>query len=367
MTPKIGDTVRYLNSTGGGKVVKISGNIAYVDEDGFETPVLLRECVVVAAAGAPTPRAGVFTPVERPAEPSPSPAPAAAAPEPEPAPEPIVETEGGDVLNIVLGFEPTDIKNLSQSSFDAYIVNDSNYWADYMIATRADGDTRWTMRAHGAAEPNMQVFAFSFSHSDLPEMDSMAVFISPYKTDRPFELKEPLLQEFSLDTTRFARRHCFAPGEYFDNPAIALDIVRDDRPARRAPKVDAKQLEKAMREKRRADRPASRPAPKTSERNGIVEVDLHAHELFDDLRGMSNADILNAQIDRFRDVMDRYARRAGTKIVFIHGKGNGVLREAIIKELNHRYKGHDVQDASFREYGFGATQVTIRPNAAARR
>jgi hypothetical protein len=31
-----------------------------------------------------------------------------------------------------------------------------------------------------------------------------------------------------------------------------------------------------------------------------------------------------------------------------------------MKELNYRYKGHDVQDASFREYGYGATQITIR-------
>lgn len=30
-----------------------------------------------------------------------------------------------------------------------------------------------------------------------------------------------------------------------------------------------------------------------------------------------------------------------------------------MKELRHRYKTCQVQDASFREYGFGATQVTI--------
>ena len=52
MTPKIGDTVRYLNAVGGGIIVKIAGNMAYVDEDGFETPVLLRECVVVAPPGS---------------------------------------------------------------------------------------------------------------------------------------------------------------------------------------------------------------------------------------------------------------------------------------------------------------------------
>ena len=29
---KIGDTVRFLNSVGGGKVVKIDGNLVYVEE-----------------------------------------------------------------------------------------------------------------------------------------------------------------------------------------------------------------------------------------------------------------------------------------------------------------------------------------------
>ena len=75
---------------------------------------------------------------------------------------------------------------------------------------------------------------------------------------------------------------------------------------------------------------------------------------------MSTADILNYQIDTFRRIMDQNLRNKGMKIVFIHGKGEGVLRQALNKELNYRYKTHDVQDASFREYGYGATQVTIR-------
>ena len=52
--------------------------------------------------------------------------------------------------------------------------------------------------------------------------------------------------------------------------------------------------------------------------------------------------------------------KKGQKIVFIHGKGEGVLRAAIIHELNYRYKQYPHQDASFREYGYGATQITIR-------
>ena len=49
---KIGDIVRFLSSTGGGRIVKIDGQIAHVEEeDGCVTPVLLKELVVVRAAG----------------------------------------------------------------------------------------------------------------------------------------------------------------------------------------------------------------------------------------------------------------------------------------------------------------------------
>lgn len=362
MTPGIGDTVRFLNTTGGGKIVKITGNIAYVDEDGFETPVLLRECVVVAPAGAQEPRRDTMqSPRAAGIEPD-GPAPRhTAAPTPEDEEEP-AETEGGDVLNVVLGFEPTDLRNLSRSSFDAYIVNDSNYLLDYSVMTRADEDELWTLRHRGTAEPNMQVFAFEFGRADLPSMDRIAVQLTACKTGgRMFALKPAVQMETRLDTTRFARLHCFGRNEYFDTPVIAVDIVRDDRVARPA-RIDADALRRAIDEKRRADRPVRRAsrhaaAPKAGD---IVEIDLHASELLDDLRGLSSADILNAQVDRFRSEMDRHLRIPGVKLVFIHGKGNGVLREALMKELSHRYKGHDVQDASFREYGFGATQVTIR-------
>ena len=59
-------------------------------------------------------------------------------------------------------------------------------------------------------------------------------------------------------------------------------------------------------------------------------------------------------------IRDSYKTNKGQKIIFIHGKGEGVLRQAIIHELNYKYKHFQYQDASFQEYGYGATQVTIR-------
>ena len=75
---------------------------------------------------------------------------------------------------------------------------------------------------------------------------------------------------------------------------------------------------------------------------------------------MSASDILNYQLDVFRRTLKEYAKKRGQRIVFIHGKGEGVLRKALVNELQYRYKQYSYQDASFREYGYGATQVTIK-------
>ncbi len=69
--------------------------------------------------------------------------------------------------------------------------------------------------------------------------------------------------------------------------------------------------------------------------------------------------MLQAQLAEARRVLDENARNKGQRIVLIHGKGEGVLRKAILDMLRLQYKNYEVQDASFREYGFGATQVTI--------
>lgn len=359
MQLKAGDTVRYLNAVGGGVVVRVQGDIAYVDEDGFETPVLARECVVVG------PTTKFNNPVPAPKKPQ-APAPAAKAKVDAPTPTalPVIETNTGNTLNMVLGFEASDLKALSRSTFDAYFVNDSNYYIYVSVATRATDAAEWTPRYDGLIEPNIQEFLFEVEPAMLADMDRVAVQYVAFKRGKAFAAKQPGFVELKVDTTKFAKLHCFRPNEYFDVPVIAFDIVANDRQAEPEPEMKPEKIARRMVEKkdvpeghRKVSKPAARP--------DVIEVDLHIDNLVDTTAGLSTADMLNLQIDRFCKVMDENVRYPGRKIVFIHGKGEGVLRQAIMKELNHRYKGHDVQDASFREYGFGATQVTIRATSGA--
>ena len=91
----------------------------------------------------------------------------------------------------------------------------------------------------------------------------------------------------------------------------------------------------------------------------IIEVDLHAHALLDSTDGLSATEIKDYQMKVFREKMNEYLRDKGRRIVFIHGNGDGVLRKAILTEMKYSYKTCRHQDASFQQYGFGATMVTI--------
>ncbi|MDE6395643.1 MAG: DUF2027 domain-containing protein [Muribaculaceae bacterium] len=362
---KIGDIVRYLNDVGGGRIVRIKDNMAWVDDDGFETPVLLKECVVVRKAEdvAKEKEAEKPTVAVKPAPPKVTPT-KATDPEPE-VPEDI-ETDGGDKLNIVLGFEPSDIKRLSTTDFDASLINDSNYFIYFSLSSRRDENEGWTVRYAGHVEPNTELWLGTYLRDDVTRFDRLMFQYIAFKRSKEFEAKEPGSAEIKVDTTKFFKLHCFKPNTYFENEVLAFELVKKDVPAGHEPAVEPAQLAEKMvtsNKPRRPERKSVKRLPINAGqivRDGIIEVDLHINELLDNSNGMSPAEILNYQIDRFREIMDFNLKNFGQKIVFIHGKGEGVLRQAVLKELNNRYKGHDVQDASFQEYGFGATQVTIR-------
>ena len=348
---KVGDKVRFLNSVGGGTVVKISKDIAYVEEeDGFETPVLVHECVVIEAAAPKR-----VSPVT--AAPTPQPA-AVQRPEEKEEEIEIAETPEGERLNLSLAFLPVNEKSLTTTRFDAYLINDSNYFLFFTLLNRTEKG--WHTRHSGIVEPNIKLHLEEFGAESLNDLERLCIQAVAFKKEKPFDLKNAVSVEHRLDTVKFYKLHSFRENDYFDENALILPVVRNDVPERRF-EPDAAALEAALRSKKNIDRPQSASAPrKPNKTHEPVVVDLHIHELLDSTAGLSNSDMLNYQLDKFRETLDAYKNTIGQKIIFIHGKGEGVLRKAILNELHTKYRQHDYQDASFREYGFGATQVTIR-------
>lgn len=118
-----------------------------------------------------------------------------------------------------------------------------------------------------------------------------------------------------------------------------------------------------LEEKRKRDRNrplAERQGGKRALRpeEGVMEVDLHLHELVDNERGMSDGEKLQLQISYFERMLTTAIRERKRKLIVIHGVGEGVLREEVRKVLQY-YEHLRFDDADPRRYGHGATAVEL--------
>lgn len=365
---KIGDKVRFLNEIGGGIVKGFRGKdiVLVEDADGFDIPMPMRECVVIDTDDynmtRPVPKATPKKAEEKPVRSSISHSVQEES-EMQRLSKPQVsvyrqpEMRGGDILNVFLAFVPEDIKAVSTTPFESYLVNDSNYYLYYTYLC-AEGKA-WNVRSNGIVEPNTKLLLEEFEKVELNDREHVAVQFIAFKEDRSFALKPAVSVELRIDTVKFYKLHTFQESEFFETPALIYDIVKDDVPTKQV-YVSAEDLQSALLQKKTEDKSKSQPIVKRSGQNGIIEIDLHIGELLDDIKGMSNSEILNYQLDKFREVLEQYKNKREQRIVFIHGKGDGVLRKALLEELKRKYPNFRHQDASFQEYGFGATMVTIK-------
>ncbi len=362
---QIGDKVRFLFETGGGIVKGFQGKdiVLVEDENGFSIPMLIRECVVIDTNEYNFEKKTVAPKEEE----SKKPAKTTVTPlrdeeddfEPEVTYRPMERREG-EKLNVALAFVPIDIKQISTTIFEAYLVNDSNYYLSYLYASPAAGGMK--LRTQGIIEPNTKLFIEEFGREQLGELERVNLQLIAFKMEKNYMKKTAVDVELRIDTVKFYKLHTFnADNPFFDEPALIYDIVRDDRPVHQV-YVEADDLKEALLQKKKEDsRPHQTPHPARKQKaDNTIEIDLHIHELLDNTNGMSNGDMLNYQLDVFRKTMDEYRGKKNQRLVFIHGKGEGVLRNALLKELKSKYGSCISQDASFREYGFGALLIIIK-------
>lgn len=379
---KIGDKVRFLSEVGGGRVSGFQGKdiVLVEDEDGFEIPTSVHDVVVVeqddyamgkmisakmeaqqkaeehAATELHQDSRSIMSILNDHDEQTDMHVDEYDAADREITfRAPVQEREGGNKLSAYLAFVPVDIKEITHTRFETYIVNDSNYYIHYSYLV-AEGNA-WTLKSVGEVEPNTKLFIEEFGREVLNDMGRIGVQLTAYKKDKPFLLKPAIDVQFRIDPVKFYKLHVFEENEFFEQPSLLFTIVDNDEVARPLV-VDSKRLKEQMYKDEKII--AHEGKKKRQKDDGTLVIDLHADELLETTAGMNAADILHYQLDVFKKTMDENKKKKGQKIVFIHGKGEGVLRHALVHELNYRYKSCTYQDASFQEYGYGATQVTIK-------
>ena len=121
----------------------------------------------------------------------------------------------------------------------------------------------------------------------------------------------------------------------------------------------SKSVSQVLSEKQEPVKRSFAKEKKSKREDFVLEVDLHIEKLVPSIKGLSNHEILNIQMDTAKGQLEFAIRNRMQKLVFIHGVGEGVLKSELEFMLG-RYEQISFQEASFQKYGFGATEVYIK-------
>ncbi len=346
---KLGDRVKFLNDVGGGVVTKIVGkNMVHVEnEDGFEIPVLLSEIILDSGETIPGEKPTVEQFVKQVNQ--------EVIPRQEtPAEEPPVFIKGHDEPQFYLAFVPENSHNPLEGQTRIYLINDCNFYVLYHYSHLKESEYH-TIEA-GKLEPNTKLLLGSISQAEIAHLPGFSFQLLYYK-QKSGRLESPVTKTINVNPVKFYKSGSFSETGFFREKAM-LFRLNETELEKALEKLTDQEVKKVIRIKGPA-RPVQRqPKNETSE---LVEVDLHIHELVDSTAGLSNKEMLDYQLKKFREEMEAaIGNQAVKKIVFIHGLGNGVLKQELRRELSTRYKKYTFQDASFQEYGYGATMVILR-------
>ena len=342
---KVGDKVKFLNDVGGGVVTRfLNKNMVMVENyDGFEIPYPI---VQLLNTSDPELNAGVASQPKQDIR-------------PETAPKIEIEVSTGEIINgknspdFYFCFVPADSKNPLAAEIKLFLVNDSNFTVLYRYSHfKLDGVE--TVK-HGTAQSNSRVLLENIVQSDLSELPEYG-FQMIYFQRKENEWFEPIVKRFKVNPVKFYKETSFQSNNLFKKNALILQITPDVLSAEvdKLTEDDFKKLFKEKEEKAAPEKPLRKRGDE------IVEIDLHINELVDNYSGLSNSEILEIQKEKVESEMKLAIQTGVRKIVFIHGVGQGVLKQEVINLLKLKFRKYYFQDASFKEYGYGATMVILR-------
>jgi hypothetical protein len=107
--------------------------------------------------------------------------------------------------------------------------------------------------------------------------------------------------------------------------------------------------------------PPVSPAKRPKKQRDEWIIDLHLEALPTSGNGMTDVEKHQYQLRFFRMQMQQHLRYRGRRVVVIHGKGNGVLRNEIRQIIKRDFgKQVEMYDADFARYEEGATLVVVK-------
>lgn len=124
-------------------------------------------------------------------------------------------------------------------------------------------------------------------------------------------------------------------------------------------KIDPEKIRESMFEGQKEDK-LDRIRAKKEMASTIHEVDLHIEHLLAKNDPLPREEYLGKQITVFEQQLESAHMKGIGEIVFIHGVGNGVLRNEIHRRLSKSALVEYFKDARKEKFGYGATLVKMK-------
>ena len=355
MILKIGDKVRFLNEVGGGRITSVvSDDIVNVEtNDGFEVPTRVNNLIVVNSPEvyeSGRTRNTVATP--KPVAPMEKKAAKPAAKPEEPWFSDKNQVAAKDEPMFLFALVPEIPSNPPTGNISMYLINNCNDTLLFRFAQKTKYNYETVVA--GSLSPNSKTYLGLIKPEMIAELPVYCFQLLNFRK-RSKELAPFMQKEITLSAVKFYKQNTFVTTRLFKVPAMVIQLNESPLKAELEKLVEHDFQQSAVsKEPKKKEHPISLPNAE------LIEVDLHIHELLDNYNNLSNAEMVTVQMNKFHEEMDNAIKSDAKKIVFIHGVGNGTLKNELRRELQRKYSKYDFQDASFREYGYGATMVIIR-------
>lgn len=361
MNFKPGDKVRFLNTTGGGIVVKEINAfmVSVAIEDGFEIPTLTAELVAMEPAG----KSGdlFLHKNERRDE-----TPVKIEPEPEiienDRTSRIVQRGAGAAMpsGVYLAWTPQDQQRLLSDKIDVYLVNNTTSDILYSFFLK-NAEGNFSGIDYGSVPSESKLVIESIVREDVG-MWSNGVIQVIFFADENEKVLMPVSATFRIKGSVFYQEGSYHETRFLANQKAIVYTVCE---LNRIPSTYEQILnEKENREPLPAAAERFRPETAIDQYRTApneAEVDLHISALRQDYSNLSPHEILTIQMGFFERLLGSAIAFRYTSVVFIHGIGNGTLKQAIIQRLAE-YEDIEFRSASFAKYGNGAIELIIHRN-----
>lgn len=350
MKLKIGDKVKFLNDVGGGKITNVIDKYTVMVEtnDGFDFPFPIHELILDEPEIVDN-----FFKTDEPTQ--------VVEKKAKTIDDIIIEETGesttkeNEEVNIYLSFVPKNQNMLTESEQEIHLINDSNWNLMYVYQIKKFNAYE---SFPGVLQPNYTEHLKTLTLQEISEINEIVFNIIFFRTTL-YDTKEPIYKTIKLNHSRFFKTNSYIKNTFFDAKNISIPILEENPLTEALKKLDQKDLLNIVHQKEVQNKKSNTPKEfKKTPKNDITEIDLHINELLDDTSGMDAKEMLDYQIKKFNEELEKAQKdHFIKKIVFIHGKGNGKLRTEVRTFLDRNNIKY--QDASFQKYGFGATLVFV--------